>query len=227
MVGGERSRRRGSRWALCAGVCAGALLFVARPSPSPAGLEEMYRQLPAPEERCVDPVLGVWVGHAIYSGQRYRLTLQIDARADDGGLEGEITAEFWSMESDAPEPCAPGDLETHAVMVMPAVGGVQGEEVTFTGTSWRRAARYCGPENPYVPDGFHGRLAGEDRLKARWFGVSRGARSLEELEADPGLFEASPVEFRRISCVLAQPLPPLPPPSEEPRSWESSRCGCF
>lgn len=201
-------------------------LLVAGPSPAPAGLEEMYARLPRLEQRCDDPVAGQWVGHAIYGGERYRLRLSIQ-RSSPGepGLEGEITSEFWTMESDAPEPCGPEDGHRHGIIAMPALGEAPGEEVTLIGQSWRRVAQPCGEASSYVPDAIHGRLEGEDTLQARWFGAPEPASTWAELEAMPGRFEATPMRFQRVACgprtAEVPPLPPPAPPAEAP-----SGCGC-
>jgi len=203
-------------------------LLVVRPTPAPAGLEEMYRRFPPTDRACLDPVTGVWAGHAIWQGNRYRLILQIDRDADRR-LTGAIDAEYWEADFDEPPPCDHDD-HYHTIVRMPARGHDDGREVTFIGQSWERKAHLCGVPHTYIPDAFTGTLdpTRENVLFARWYAVYKPHTTLEAMLADPDTREVTDVEFRRTACGNdpSQPVPELPS-NTAPPTRQFDRCGCF
>lgn len=221
--GASRARRRAPLVAAAVVV----FLLVVRPSPAPAGLEEMYRNFPPTDRECSDPVAGTWVGHAIWQGNRYRITMEI-ARDEERHLTGTIDAEYWEADFDEPPPCQ-NDDHYHTIIRMPSRGQAEEREVTFVGQSWERKAHYCGIPHDYIPDAFSGSLASgaPNVLFARWYAVYGPWTTREEMLRDPSTREIVDVEFRRTHCEEAPPQPVPTLPSNTPPPKTIDRCGCF
>ena len=186
-----------------------------------ATIEEQRARLPPPAADCTDPVEGVWLAHQFDAERRpqrwHTFTLEIKRVGESSrDLEGTILGHFWNgtpADKNTP-PCRPGGYES--MVRMPAKGTIEGQEVTFWGTSWTREAVPCGSAGGYNLDKFSGK-------------IDPKILEFQSVNNDGGESVNEPHVFRRIRCLDNGPRPSLnnrnvvPPPFVPPERGACAR----